>query len=81
MNFITAIEGIIILIGFFYLINMVSHMRNGMRLQVYFFLMESIQEGSDLTEIDIKNWRIRGVLSKAQEAQLRVTLSKKNNPQ
>ena len=70
MDIIAAIEGLIILIAFFYLVHLVSHIRNAARMQSYFNLIDRMNGEVLLSDTLFKNMRILGVLTKKQEKTL-----------
>ena len=64
---IAAIEGIVVLIGFFYLIHLVSHQRNIMRQQIYMELLDYVDADTRFpTENDLKEWQRMGIVDKKQ---------------
>ena len=73
MEIITAIVSLIILIGFFYLVNMVSHIRNILRVQTYWMLGDK-----QLSDDAVKSLRVQGVITKKMENALKQGIDNKS---
>lgn len=67
---LVAIESIVIFIGFFYLIHLVSHLRNSRQMQAYFDLIDRMNGEVLLSDTLFKNMRVLGVITKAQQQAL-----------
>ena len=77
MDLLTAIEGLIILIAFFYLVNMVSHIRNIQRTLMYILVVDKLDSEIGWSEGMFDNMRRMGVITKTQETALKSRLEKR----
>ena len=71
----SAVLSIVVLIAFFYLVHLVSHIRNAVRVQVYTRIVERMETGMFYDSVEFENMRRLGVLTDEQAE----ALVKRNN--
>ena len=78
---LTGILSIAILIAFFYLVHLVSHIRNILRAHTYWDIVADAGNKIVLTEIDLKNLQRMGIISDQQRSALMGILDKQAEQQ
>ena len=76
-SLLAAVEGLVVLVAFFYLIHLVSTIRNGQQVRAYWLLKVQLGELPDASEDSFKRLSALGVISKQQAYALKELLGDK----
>ena len=74
---LAAVEGLVVLVAFFYLIHLVSTIRNGQQVRAYWLLKVQLGELPDVSEDSFKRLSALGVINKQQAHALKELLGDK----
>jgi len=76
-SLLAAVEGLVVLVAFFYLIHLVSTIRNGLQVATFWQLLQEIEVKHIVDEDGIKALSALGVINKQQAYTLKQKLTEK----